>query len=316
MSNETPYKDRDGREWSPEELQTLVLQVGSFRATAPRLGIPEHICNKELRDRGIMPPPEFTRKIALGDPTAFAHSIIREGSVEKAAKWFGVSTTHLKKVMDEVGINHRKHVPTKEEAQKALGLFGSALLAARLLGTTPTEIKKACPEWKDFRDPLKTGRQAVSTGRIGEDYWKSFRGMQTLEEFTVDDPNHPDFDFIDAEYQKVNVKTANPTKQKNKEIWVWTWEIKPAQDADTFPLVYLDRNRMPIGVTIVTRIGSEFIFPAHLRVVVWKNGCYGVSVKATTDRPSDTDWILGGSEDENTTQESENESTSPTSSSD
>lgn len=289
MTDETPFTDADGRAWSTEELQTLVLQVGSFKATAPRLGVKDHICNVELRKRGVMAPPEYTRTIALADPLAFRDSIIREGSTEKAAKWYGVSVTHLRKIMDEVGIKHRKHTPTLEEATKALNLFGSALLAARLLGTTPTEIKKACPEWKDFRDPLKTGRQAVATGRTGEDHWKFLRGAMTLEEFTVEDPNHPDFDFIDQEYGKVNVKAANPTKQKKKDVWTWTWEIQPSQDADTFPLVLLDRNRQPVGVFIVTRIHDEFIFPEMLRVVVWANGCYGVSCKANKDHPAASD---------------------------
>jgi hypothetical protein len=291
MSNESLLKDVDQREWGSEELQALVLQVGSFGKTALRLGLPEHVCNAELRKRGIMPPPEFVRTIAKADPVAFRDSIIREGSIEKASKWFGVSTTHLKKVMDEVGIKHRKITPSKEDAEKALNLFGSALLAARLLGTTPNEIKKACPEWRDFRDPLRTGRQAVATGRIGEDYWKSLRGMQTLEEFIYQDPNHPGYDFIDQEFGKVNVKTANPNQEKRSKNWAWTWEINPTQDADTFPLVFLDRNRRPFYHLIVTRVGTEFSFPPTLRVVKWTNGCYGISIKSSKDHPSDSDWV-------------------------
>jgi hypothetical protein len=137
--------------------------------------------------------------------------------------------------------------------------------------------------------------------------------MQTLESFTKDDPNHPDYDFIDQEYGKVNVKAANPNKQKNKDIWTWTWEIQPKQDADTFPLVYLDRNRQPMGMFIVTRVGDNFNFPSNLRVVRWANGCWGISIKATKDRPSNTDWVTGGSDTESTP-EIEDESGTETSS--
>lgn len=292
MSNLLPLKDADGRLWDLEELQALVLQCGSFKNTGPRLGLPSHIVNAELRNRGIMPPPEFVRTIAKADPLAFRDSVIREGSTKKAAQWYGVSITHLMKVLVEIGVKVKRTIPSKEEAERALGLFGSALLAARLLGTTPNEIKKACPEWKSYRDPLKTGRQAVSTGRIGEDFWKELRGTITLEETARDQPNHPDYDFIDGEFGYVNVKTSNPTKQKRKDIWTWTWEVKEDQKADVFPLVFLDRNRNPMGYFLVTRDGAgKLVFPDVLRVVIWSNGCYGVSVKDLTDRPNGLNWV-------------------------
>jgi hypothetical protein len=287
MSEEpdTRLRDKDGRVWEDDDLQHMLLQIRSIKKLSLRLGLQESQVRKELKSRNILNPTALMKEQAEIDPVAFRDSIIREGSISKAAKYYGVSETQLKETMDELKINWRKKQPTEVELVDALDKFGSVLLAARILGTTTSEIKKLLPEWRDYRDPLRSGRHAISTGRIGEDYWASIRSTETLVEFSRENPNYPDYDFLDMEYGKVNVKTANPTKQKKKEIWAWTWEVKASQLADVFPLVFLDRNRFPQGYHLVVRDETGLKFPPGLRVSLWSNGCYGVSMKAPTDRP-------------------------------
>jgi hypothetical protein len=286
-TNSITYQDASGVEWDTEQLQALVLQVRKFDLVASRLGKPRHEVTKKLREMGVMSPPELTRHLAQMDTNQFRDLIIREGGPDKAAKYLGVSITHLRNVMTEVGIEWRKKSLTPESAAAALDRFGSVILAARLLDTTPAEIKKCLPDWRERRDPLKTGRQAVATGRTGELFWRDLRTDNTLESPCLENPNSPGYDFVDREYKKVNVKTANPEKQKNKDIWTWTWEVNPQQDADTFPLVMLDRNCQPCAFFLITRNENrELVIPLGLRAVDWANGAKGISFKASNDRPN------------------------------
>jgi len=205
----------------------------------------------------------------------------------KTATLLGVSLAHLRKVMDSVGIEWRTPKVNRETAVSALERFGSVILAARLLNTTPAEIKKACPEWKDLRDPLKTGRQSIATGRTGELLWATIRATETLEKTCLDNHNAPDHDFVDRQYGLVNVKTANPQKQKNKDIWTWTWGVNFNQKADVFPLVLLDRNCKGVGIILCSRDEQNNpSVPECCRVSKWTDGSYGISFKSEVDTPN------------------------------
>lgn len=273
----------DGRKWSFDEVQALLNQVGSFTVAARRLGLKAHVFNKLARERGLMTPTEIVRTLAQRDLNSFKDCILRFGSIEKAAKGFNCSTAHVRKVLIECGVKLQIDRPTREEILEAMQIFGSVLLAARLLNTTTGIIKAEFPEWKDHRDPLKTGKQAVSTGRIGEDYWASIRGEHTLQNCSYENPSHPDYDFVDRELGDVNVKTASFTQAKKTALVIWTWEVNPTQKADGFPLVYLDRNRRPLGHHYVPRDEGDLEFPTKLRHVLYANGNWGVSYRISQE---------------------------------
>jgi len=269
----------DRRMWTFDEVQALLNQVGSFTVAARRLGLKPHVFNRLARERGLMTPTEIVRTFAQRDLDGFKDCILRKGSIEKAAKYFNCSTAHLRKVLVEVGVKLQIERPTREMILEAMKTFGSVLLAAKLLDTTPGIIKAEFPEWKDHRDPLKTGKQAVSTGRIGEDYWALIRGDQTLQNCSYENPSHPDYDFVDKEYGDVNVKTASYTQTKKSGIVIWSWEINPTQKANGFPLVFLDRNRRALGHHYVPSSEGALDFPLQLRAVLYTNGNWGVSFR-------------------------------------
>jgi hypothetical protein len=284
-------KDKDGQIWTPRELQALAINLGNFTDVAARLGLKRHDVTKALKSLGVVSPPDYVAKMAMADPIGFREMIIDQGGFEKPAKYYGVSETHLKNLYKSLPDKKPTQEITADEIIELMGKFGSVGFVAKVLEINESTVKRICPNWKELTDPTKMKNQAVSTGRLGENYWKSIRGDQTLTCLAEVNPNYPGYDFIDKEYGKVNVKAARARKAKSIEEETWTWEICPTQEADVFALLAMTEEHKPVGIILIYREASgDLRYPPTLRCVKRSNGDYGLSVKRATNPIGIIQW--------------------------
>lgn len=236
----------NSEDWTVDEVQWLVIQVGSLSKAAKRLG---YNSTKEFRDKNIQSPPEYVSTRAKQDPNWLKDMIIRLGSKEKAAERLNVSTSHLTKVLLEIGCNLRPEQPSRDLVFSTMEKFGSVGFSARVLEITVNDIKRILgPEWRSLKDGTKTGKTSVRTGQIAERYVMEKRKDNLLSTEAADNHNNVGFDYKDTEYGKVNVK-GSPMKGKG----YYSWEFHPMDDMDTLALVFMTKTRVPQGYFMIPK---------------------------------------------------------------
>jgi len=245
-AEQTPdtLKDANGVEWTRDEVQAMVNQVGSFTTAAARLGLPN---TNVLRAFGIKTPPEYIRDRAAADVNWLPRFCIMMGSVGEAAKHLNVSAAHIETILKGLGYEVRMPLPDHDQCLAALKKFGSVLYVARLFHTTPALVKKAVPEWREHQDGTKVGDTSTRTGTIGERYYAQLRAELITASPAETNHNHRGYDYEESEYGRVNVKAIPQLRDK------WVWELDPMIDCDGFALVQLSPAKVPVGMVMLTK---------------------------------------------------------------
>jgi len=233
-------KDGQGNEWTVAEVQHLVNQVGSLTKAARRLSMRG---TAKIRELGVKTAAEWVQEKAQADPQWLKDYVIRCDGRKKAAEQLSISVTHLNTVLTSIGVDLKAPVPSREEAHAVMTKFGSPIFAARVLGTTPNEIKKALgEEWRELKDPTKAGSHSVRTGSIAEDHYKSVRGEAVVESPAEKSYNHRGFDHMDSEHGRVNVKAA--IVRKGRASWSAVVDLNWV---DSIAFIPLTNKRVPEG---------------------------------------------------------------------
>lgn len=279
----------------PQKLKNIILREGGPAQAAAHFMVSTATMRKVLTETGFnwkTPKPipgshryDLIRQYIL-EPDKLRDLIIQAGGYETAAKWLGISVSYLRRHLDDLKIQHRHIPPDPTDAAKAMEEFGSVEWAAYHLGTTPNEFKKALEDWRDHRDPLKTGNNSVSTGRTGENYYFQLRKNFIPDgESALTNHSQKGFDFEDTEFGKVNVKTARPVRLSGKKGYVWSWGLDMGLETDNFALVALDESRSPIGLFMVSN-RQPTNPPDGLNWKCWKNGTCGFYYRSKQSNPS------------------------------
>jgi len=250
-----PITDNSGQTWTFCDVQSLVIQTGSLAKAARRLNTDSRV----LRKLGIRTPAEDVRQWSAGNSHQLINVILQHESVKGAAKHLHVSVTFLKSLLVEHGWEIYHPEPDEEAARALMEKFGSPILVARMLSTTPNQIKKVVPDWKDLRDPTKAGDHSIRTGRIAERYFEAKRGEHITENLVEKNHNSPGYDYVDDTFKRVNVKATVQGSSGG-----WTWELDPHENVDNYALVRMDRNKKPLGYHIYPRNWLGFQQPAQI----------------------------------------------------
>jgi hypothetical protein len=279
----------------PLQLKNIILREGGLGQAATFLNVSTSFLRKTLSESGFdwqtpRPQPGLRRFDLINeyikDSDKLRDLIIQAGGYPRAAKWLGISESYLRNHLDKLKIQHRHIPPDANDAAAAMEQFGSVELAAHHLGTSVTMFKKALENWRDLRDPLKTGNNSVATGRVGENYFFTLRKDYISGTSSLDNHSQPLYDFEDSQLGKVNVKSANPVRMKRKKGYSWSWGVDFGSEVDYFALVCLDRERNPNGLFMVPN--KEANFPSELTWNCWTNGVCGFYFKSETDSPKIT----------------------------
>lgn len=238
--------DGTGQTWTREEIQWLIIQVGSLTKAVNRLGLKN---TTQLRQMNLKTPPEYVMERAKQDPNWIRDLIVRFDSKKKAAAHLNVSATHLMKVLQEINCQYRTCSPTQERAREVLTKFGSVEFTARVLETSVSEIKRILgDEWRQLKDGTKAGDTSIRTGQIAEAYTLKCREGHVISTDAAENHNNPGYDFIDDTFGKVNVK-GSPVSASGSYVW----EFHPKDDMDTLALVMMTTKKEPTSVVMVRK---------------------------------------------------------------
>lgn len=238
--------DSTGQVWSKDEVQFLILQIRSLTKVARRLGLKN---TKQLRDLSLLTPSEYVLNRAKLNPNWLKDLIIRLDSKKKTARYLNISITTLLNILKEIECQYKTPEPTLDRTREVLKKFGSVELAARILEITTSDVKRILgEEWRVLKDGTKAGDTSVRTGQIAERYILKLREAHILEDTVLRNHNNPGYDYIDAEWGKVNVKGA-PRNSSGS----YTWEFHPKDNLETLALVFMSAEKEPIGSFFVKK---------------------------------------------------------------
>jgi len=235
-------QDPTGTNWSSDDVQLLVIQLGSLTDAAKRLGTKTGV----LRTMGIKTPTEFFTHHHQ-DAITLLTKIAQHTSIEALAEHHGVSPATIKTHLATLGINPNPPAPDPAAIQVLMERWGSVRYTARALRTTEAAVKRAFPDWRSLTDPTKTGSTSTRTGHVGEKYFIDNRGEHITAAPSLKSSNHEGYDVMDDTYGRVNVKAIPPNQHGQ-----WVFEIRPSSYVDNYALIQLSPSRVAIGWSVIS----------------------------------------------------------------
>ena len=262
MTAKSNYED-----WSLQELQELVLHLGSLKAFAV-YGRFTNDKLAELRNQGLRSPTQFVRD--LQDEFIF-RQIALKGSVELAAKYWGVSSSFLKQ---EVASRSKKFEECPISSDLGAGVeiteelvkkFGTVSLLARMLNL-PQSVVRSKLKSQDLMKYLSFERMGNSTGSGRRAELFFIEKEQAKANCVVEDmvkvigPSAP-YDVFHSVHQRVNVKSSLPykwTAKSRKNKIYYKMNMRGSDNCDNMALVIMDKDGNPMDYCIVASSVMKF----------------------------------------------------------
>lgn len=193
------------------ELQEIVLMVKSRKAWATYLGLERKEAEALWNTNGLKTPVEYVRGLGILE---ILERIAEEGSVKRAAKYFGVSEAFLKTKITTRG----NMLTAPSDAVDAVKRYKSITLATRFLNKpsevaklSEAQVRKLCKE--GGYEPAQLvdythSNHEVGKGRRAELDWRDLRGTHIVRDLNLETGSQADYDFDDKILSRVNVKSS------------------------------------------------------------------------------------------------------------
>lgn len=205
------------------EYQELVLMVGSKKALATYLGLDARAVGDLWKGFGLQTPLEWMR---CRDSQWVLRQLAIRGSVKVMAKHYGMSSSALRAIVVKIAeVQLGKGLePTEWELVKALDRYKSVRFAARMLrfdfpALTESDVRRLAKKYKlDLSTMLDWtfSNYANAKGRRAELEFARIRGENILEDCNMTRGSQAEYDFVDKEYGRVNVKSSRLYRMKAK----------------------------------------------------------------------------------------------------
>jgi len=194
--------------------------------------------------------------------------IANRRGVKQAAKHLGVSEGFL---VNSLRLRTKFSQPDdiKWDADDCRDMFeryGSVRFVARMFGVTESQVRKIVAalgiEIASLID-YSTGDHSNAKGRRAELDFGSMRGDKILDDKNLSEGSQAKWDFDDAKYGKVNVKSACRQKYKAKtrvdDPYFWKWSTRGAAECEFFAILCYDENMQNlIGYTMISTHDRTF----------------------------------------------------------
>lgn len=194
-----------------------------------------------------MTPTEWVR---IQTRDQISSRLIKEGSIDGAAKYYGVSPSFLKSILGP-GFSTIEEKPVTAELVER---YGSVRLTARMTGVTEGRVR-AFVKANKLEPLLKYdfSNHNNGKGRRAEVYWASLEGEKVTEDCNVTMGSQADYDFVHSDLGKVNVKSSKAyrytAKTRAKNPYYWKFSAKSLEKADSVALVLYDsKMQSPLHV--------------------------------------------------------------------
>jgi len=188
--------------------------------------------------------------------------------VKQAAKHIGVSegffVNHIRMLSRYVGPDSIDW--DEEECRDTFARYRSVRFVARMYGVTESQVRKKVTELGIEVATLidySTGDHSNAKGRRAELDFGAMRGDKILDDKNLSEGSQAKWDFDDAKYGKVNVKSACRQKYKAKtrvdDPYFWKWSTRGAAECEFFAILCYDENMQNlIGYTMISTHDRTF----------------------------------------------------------
>lgn len=230
------------------ELQELMFLCGSKKEFAKTMGLSQADTTALMTQKGVKTPTDYLR---AQPREALIERLVALGSYAKMATRYGTSPNFLSNLMKT---DEETADLTAEGIETALKRYGSFRLAARCLNTTEFNVRTAAKRFSvDYRKmiiPTK-GHQNNAKGRRAELEYAKIRGRRIVHDANIVEGSKADYDFLDKDHGKVNVKSSRMYRYKNRESY-WKFSTHGRDNADNLALMFYDRKMENlIGFSII-----------------------------------------------------------------
>jgi len=248
-----------------EEHQELVLMLGSRKEWATYLGLTQEQATSIWTSFKLQIPTTYVKQLKKSE---LYFIVADRRGVKQAAAHLSVSEAFL------VGeLRSREHwqnltLPawTPDECREIFKKYRSVRFVARMLGTTESKVRKTVTaaglEVAALID-YSTGDHSNAKGRRAELDFAELRGKHIVRDLNLRNGSQAKYDFDDAKYGKVNVKSACRQKYKAKtrvdDPYFWKWSTRGADECEFFAILCYDEGMQTlIGYTIISTHDRKF----------------------------------------------------------
>ncbi|HEC65989.1 MAG TPA: hypothetical protein ENI23_11910 [bacterium] len=252
-------------ELTREEHQELVLMLGSRKEWATYLGLTSEEVTSIWTKFKLQVPIQYVR--SLSDKKLMGVVAITRG-VKQAAKHLGVSEGFL---VNDLRARTKYYTPApiyweEDECRAIFEMYRSVRFVARMYGTTESQVRKVVAalgiEVATLID-YSTGDHSNAKGRRAELDFAALRGSKILDDKNLSEGSQAKWDFDDAKYGKVNVKSACRQRYRAKtrvdDPYFWKWSTRGAKECEFFAVLCYDEGMQNlIGYKIISTHDREF----------------------------------------------------------
>lgn len=260
-------------DWIPREYQEAVLMCGSKTAFQKYLGIDQTELKRIWTLHNLLTPMEYlnTRNLLeLSELTA------RFNSLAKAAEHLGVSMASFGKAYATLAkMQKRRESLTPSQIEYAVVKYKSVRLAARMFGIRESELRIQAREQEVDLMPLIDYSQSNwhnGKGRRAELDYIAYREGQVTEDCNLTKGSQAeDYDCVDAEYGKVQVKASRQyrykAKTRSESPFYWKFSTHATQKADTVALMMYDKDMKELTHVLLLKADSLKDYPNSVTVI-------------------------------------------------
>jgi len=248
-----------------EEHQELVLMVGSRKEWATYLGLTPEEAQSTWTDLKLLVPTAYVKSLNNRQlQSVVAHC----RGVKQAAKHMGVSQGFLINYL-RVTVKYTKPDNldwNEDQCREEFEKYFSVRFVARMNGVTESQVRKEVAslgiEVATLID-YSTGDHSNAKGRRAELDYDRLRHRYILDDKNLSEGSQAKWDFDDAKYGRVNVKSACRQKYKAKtrvdDPHFWKWSTRGANECEFFAVLCYDENMQTlIGYTMISTHDRTF----------------------------------------------------------
>jgi len=282
------------------EHQQLVLMTGSRKAWAVYLGIDEKEARALWNEIGLQTPAQWFR---AQTGQVRLELLAKCGSYQKLGAYLHLSVSFLQKEM-QIRVTHPPW--TGADVVELFDKYKSVQLVSRIQGIAPTEVRrriKALGMDLNQLTDYSEGGHANAKGRRAEEDFATLRASKIIEDLNVTIGPHAGYDFDDADFGRVNVKSSKRYKYRARsradDPFYWKMSCRGKSECDYLILLAYDEGGTSLqGVAVfksedVDSMSTVTVQSDQLLPISWRTlmgmGDIEADIEALTSREA---WTL------------------------
>jgi len=287
----------NGKEFTWSELQEILLMLGN-KGFYRFLGMSDPKARDFIKEYDLIYPVDYVRDM---NTDSLALNIALHGSTKAFADHYSVSdsfvrTLFLEKIKAE-GQWISAHSPSgtddplPSDLKAELTRCGSVSIVARLYGVKDSVIRRAAKSQEidisKYIDYSQTGFENAK-GRRAEKIFAELRGPKILKDMNIDEGSQADYDFLDADWKRVNVKASQRYKYKAKsrgnDPYFYKISLESVDKCDYVAVMCMNKN--------FTVVKFAFMVPASLlKMLGTKTWSFSESIQAFMGKKDGVPYI-------------------------